>query len=283
MASTPPAPISSQTQTGSPSDSADSVEVLRCVDEVFAGTLNGTGALRVRVGRRAEESVVARIAALVDQAVQTKARRQLFIEKIEQRYSVGMVVATITLFMVPLLWGEPPQESLLRAMTFMIVASPCAVVLATMPPLLAAIANAGRHGVLVKSAVVLKQLGATTRVAFDKDGDAHLRHPGAGRRPCPAGRPASARTNCCGWPRPPSAPANTPLAAAVVLAARRCGLPLGEADEFTAQPGRGVTARIDDHVVQVGSPDALLDGDDRSTDDGDHRAGAWAGGSPLGL
>ena len=59
---------------------------------------------------------------------------------------------------------------LLRAMTFMIVASPCAVVLATMPPLLAAMANAGRHGVLVKSAVVMEQLGATTRVAFDKTG-----------------------------------------------------------------------------------------------------------------
>ena len=55
-------------------------------------------------------------------------------------------------------------------MTFMIVASPCAVVLATMPPLLASIANAGRHGVLVKSAVVMEQLGSTTQVAFDKTG-----------------------------------------------------------------------------------------------------------------
>ena len=55
-------------------------------------------------------------------------------------------------------------------MTFMIVASPCAVVLATMPPLLSAIANAGRHGVLVKSAVVMERLGATTLVAFDKTG-----------------------------------------------------------------------------------------------------------------
>ena len=123
-------------------------------DEVFAGTLNGTGSLRIRVDRRAEDSVVARIATLVEAASRTKARTQLFIEKVEQRYSIGMVAATIAVFAVPLLSGELLQRALLRAMTFMIVASPCAVVLATMPPLLAAIATAGRHGVLAKSAVV---------------------------------------------------------------------------------------------------------------------------------
>ena len=139
-------------------------------DEVFAGTGNGTGALRVRVSRAASDTVVARIVAMVEQASATKARTQLFIEKIEQRYSLGMVTATLLLFAVPLLAGAAFQPTLLRAMTFMIVASPCAVVLATMPPLLAAMANAGRHGVLVKSAVVMEQLGATTQVAFDKTG-----------------------------------------------------------------------------------------------------------------
>src|ERR1700729_3012000 len=139
-------------------------------DEVFAGTANGTGALRVRVGRGPRDSVVARIVAMVEEAAATKARTQLFIEKVEQRYSLGMVTATLLLFAVPLAAGAPFQPTLLRAMTFMIVASPCAVVLATMPPLLAAMANAGRHGVLVKSAVVMEQLGATTLVAFDKTG-----------------------------------------------------------------------------------------------------------------
>ncbi|WP_349258413.1 HAD-IC family P-type ATPase, partial [Stackebrandtia sp.] len=139
-------------------------------DEVFAGTINGTGVLRVRVDRPASESVVARIAALVAEASRTKSATHLFVEKIEQRYSIGMVAATVALFVVPLLFGEAVRDSLLRAMTFMIVASPCAVVLSTMPPLLAAIANAGRHGVLVKSAVVMEQLGATSVVAFDKTG-----------------------------------------------------------------------------------------------------------------
>jgi len=71
-------------------------------DEVFAGTLNGTGALRIRVDRRAQESVVARIVSMVQEASATKAATQLFIDKIEQRYSVGMVAATLALFFVPL-------------------------------------------------------------------------------------------------------------------------------------------------------------------------------------
>ncbi|OMH25330.1 hypothetical protein BKD30_06265 [Tersicoccus phoenicis] len=103
-------------------------------DEVFAGTLNGTGALRIRVNRAATDSVVARIVAMVEEASATKAKTQLFIEKVEQRYSVGVVVSTLLIFGVPLALGAAFEPTLQRAMTFMIVASPCAVVLATMPP-----------------------------------------------------------------------------------------------------------------------------------------------------
>ncbi len=226
-------------------------------DEVFAGTLNGTGALRVRVDRAASDTVVARIVAMVEEASATKARTQLFIEKIEQRYSIGMVAATLLLFAIPLLAGVAFQPTLLRAMTLMIVASPCAVVLATMPPLLASIANAGRHGVLVKSAVVMEQLGSTTLVAFDKTGTltegtprlAEIRVlPGAGPSTSEVLALAAAAEN----------PSEHPLGRAVVAAAREAGLPLAHADEFTAVPGRGVSARVAGRLVEIGSPAHLL-------------------------
>ena len=108
-------------------------------DQVFAGTLNGSGALRVEVTHDPRDSVIARIVAMVEEASETKAPTQLFIEKVEQRYSIGMVITTLAVFAVPLLLGADLAGALLRAMTFMIVASPCAVVLATMPPLLSAI------------------------------------------------------------------------------------------------------------------------------------------------
>ncbi|WP_206477490.1 HAD-IC family P-type ATPase, partial [Microbacterium sp. KRD172] len=122
--------------------------------DVLSGTVNGTGALTVRVTRPASESVIARVVTMVSAASETKSQRQMFIEKVEQRYSLGVVAATLLVFFVPLMFGTDFREALLRAITFMIVASPCAVVLSTMPPLLASIANAGRHGVLVKSATV---------------------------------------------------------------------------------------------------------------------------------
>ena len=144
---------------------------------MYAGTLNGAGALTVRVDRDAAESVVARIVAMVEEASETKAKTQLYIEKVEQRYSVGVVVATLLLFAVPLAFGAAFEPTLLRAMTFMIVASPCAVVLATMPPLLAAMANAGRHGVLVKSAVVLEQRPSSTRLRSTRPAPSRWAHP----------------------------------------------------------------------------------------------------------
>ncbi|MFI6868494.1 heavy metal translocating P-type ATPase [Nocardia sp. NPDC050406] len=227
-------------------------------DEVFAGTLNGTGALRLRVDRRAADSVVARIAALVEQASQTKARTQLFIEKIEQRYSLGMVAVTLAVFVIPLLAGDTLRRALLRAMTFMIVASPCAVVLATMPPLLAAIATAGRHGVLVKSAVVMEQLGTVTRIAFDKTGTLTRGTPEvADIRALDPRFDADAVLRLAAAAELPS---EHPLATAIVKAARARDLALPSAEEFTARPGHGVAALVDGSRVGVGSPAALLAG-----------------------
>jgi heavy metal translocating P-type ATPase len=232
-------------------------------DEVFAGTLNGAGALRVRVDRPAADSVVARIVALVEQASETKAPTQLFIEKVEQRYSVGVVVATLLVFFIPLAFGETLQATLLRAMTFMIVASPCAVVLATMPPLLSAIANAGRHGVLVKSAVVMEQLGATDQVAFDKTGTLTEGTPWVAEvRVLPeSGLDLERVLRLAAGAEHRS---EHPLARAVVAAAMERGVAPGQVEEFTSTPGRGVTAKVDGHVVQVGSPTHHLGTDNGS-------------------
>lgn len=226
-------------------------------DEVFAGTVNGTGALRVRVERDPADSVIARIVKMVEEASETKAPTQLFIEKVEQRYSIGMVIATLAVFTIPLALGSDLQSALLRAMTFMIVASPCAVVLSTMPPLLSAIANAGRHGVLAKSAVVMERLGQVDVVALDKTGTLTEGTPRVtGVRPEPgSGLDEDALLALAAAAEHPS---EHPLGRAVVRAARERGLAIAEAADFTSAPGAGVTATIGGSTVQVGSPDRLL-------------------------
>ncbi|WP_033894168.1 heavy metal translocating P-type ATPase [Streptomyces anulatus] len=225
-------------------------------DEVFAGTVNGTGALRVRVERDPADSVIARIVKMVEEASGTKAPTQLFIEKIEQRYSIGMVIATLAVFGIPLAFGDTLQSALLRAMTFMIVASPCAVVLSTMPPLLSAIANAGRHGVLAKSAVVMERLGQVDTVALDKTGTLTEGTPRVTDiTPLPGGDlDENALLHLAASAEHAS---EHPLARSVVQAARERGLVLAEASEFTSAPGTGVTATIDGRTIRVGSPARL--------------------------
>ncbi|MFF7853053.1 heavy metal translocating P-type ATPase [Streptomyces sp. NPDC007904] len=240
--------------------------VKRPGDEVFAGTLNGTGALRVQVGRDPGDSVIARIVTLVEEASRTKAPTQLFIEKIEQRYAVGVVAATLAVFGIPLAFGENLTDALLRAMTFMIVASPCAVVLATMPPLLSAIATAGRHGVLVKSAVAMERLGEIDAVALDKTGTLTEGTPEVTAvRPLPgSGLDEDALLALAASAEHAG---EHPLARAVVAAARARALPLAPATDFTAEPGRGITATVAGRVVTAGraGTDAAGDAADGAT------------------
>ncbi|MEV5824427.1 heavy metal translocating P-type ATPase [Spirillospora sp. NPDC052242] len=229
-------------------------------DEVFAGTLNGTGALTVRVERDPADSVLARIVAMVEEASRTKAPTQLFIEKVEQRYSLGMVVATVALFAVPLAFGAALEPTLLRAMTFMIVASPCAVVLATMPPLLSAIACAGRHGVLVKSAVVMERLAQVDAVAMDKTGTLTEGAPEV-TDVLPADGSGLGADDLLRLAAGAEHPSEHPLARAVTAAARARGLAVPDAAGFASAPGVGVTATVDGRAVAVGSPARLLGGE----------------------
>jgi heavy metal translocating P-type ATPase len=238
-------------------------------DEVFAGTLNGTGALRVKVERDPSDSVIARIVAMVEEASATKAPTQLFVEKVEQRYSLGMVAATLAVFLVPVASGAAPAGSLLRAMTFMIVASPCAVVLATMPPLLSAIANAGRHGVLIKSAVVMERLGRIDTVALDKTGTLTEGTPRVTAiRPLPGG--GLDQDGLLALAAAAEHPSEHPLSRAITAAARERRLRTPAAHGFTSVPGVGVTATVGGSRVTVGAPARLLPapGDQNDDEDG---------------
>jgi heavy metal translocating P-type ATPase len=226
-------------------------------DEVFAGTLNGTGTLHVKVERDPADFVIARIVAMVQDATATKAPTQLFIEKVEQRYSLGIVLATLAVFAFPLAFGADLTGALLRAMTFMIVASPCAVVLATMPPLLSAIANAGRHGVLVKSAVVMERLGQIDAVAMDKTGTLTEGTPHVTDVRPLAGSGLSEDTLLT-LAAAAEHPSEHPLARAVLNAARERGLEIPVAQDFSSTPGLGVKAMVGGTTVAVGSPARLL-------------------------
>ncbi|OBG89640.1 cadmium-translocating P-type ATPase [Mycobacterium sp. E802] len=219
-------------------------------DDVFAGTLNTSGTLRVTVTRDPSSTVMARIVEAVARASTTKATTQLFIEKVEQRYSMLVVVATLALFLIPLALGDDLRSTLLRAMTFTIVASPCAVVLATMPPLLCAIANASRRGVLVKSAVAMERLADTTVVVLDKTGTLTTGAPRV------SGVVALRDIDVLAIAAAAEQFSEHPIGRAIVAEAVSRGITVPEATGFTARPGRGVAATVAGQRVEVLSPAA---------------------------
>lgn len=222
-------------------------------DEVFAGTLNTAGALRVTVTRDPSSTVMARIVAAVAEASATKATTQLFIEKVERWYSVVVVAATLALFLVPLVLGADLQPTLLRAMTFMIVASPCAVVLATMPPLLCAIANSSRHGVLVKSAVAMERLADTAVVVLDKTGTLTT---GAPRVSYVVPAAGVAAEDLLATAAAAEQFSEHPIGRAILAETNSRAIAVPEAAGFTAGTGRGVRAVVDGGSVEVLSPAA---------------------------
>lgn len=215
---------------------------------VHAGTVNGTGVLRVRVDRDPGDWVVAGIRERVERATASSSKRQLLIERIEQPYSVGVVVVTLALLGVPMLFGAEFEPTLLRAMTFMIVASPCAVVLATMPPLLAAIAVASRRGALLRDATVVEALAAVDAVALDKTGTL------TSGRPRVVAVSAADADELVALAAAAEAGSEHVLGRAIRDEAARRRIAVPAATGFAAEPGIGVRATVGGKIVTVGRP-----------------------------
>ncbi|MDZ4873875.1 MAG: Zinc-transporting ATPase [Chroococcidiopsis cubana SAG 39.79] len=139
--------------------------------EVFAGTLNGNGALILQVHQPPESSLIQRIIQLVKQAQTEAPPSQMFIERFERGYAKVIVLAGILLAILPpFIWGWSWETTIYRALIFLVVASPCALMAAIMPTLLSGIANGARQGILFKSGAQLEMMGKVRAIAFDKTG-----------------------------------------------------------------------------------------------------------------
>ena len=140
-------------------------------DTAFAGTINQSGALEIEVTRLAHDSTISRLIKLVENAQSEKAPTQRFLDKAERWYALGVILFTAALIVVPwLILGQPFQPVFYRAMTAMVVASPCALVISTPAAILSAIANGARRGVLFKGGAYLEAAADINTVAFDKTG-----------------------------------------------------------------------------------------------------------------
>ena len=229
-------------------------------DPVFAGTINQTGGLEVRVTKLAKDSTIEKLVRMVEEAQTEKADTQRFLDRAEQFYAAGVILFTIALIVVPILFlKEPFQAAFYRAMTVMVVASPCALIISTPASILSAIGGAARRGVLFKGGVHLERAATVKVVAFDKTGTLTEGKPRV-TDVIVDGRVVNFRSG-------PDAPAlallqlaaavevksEHPLAQAIVTEGKQRGLAQEECAAFQSSSGKGASGLVNGRRIAVGN------------------------------
>ncbi len=237
---------------------------------VYAGALNGSGSLDVRMTSAADDTTLARVIRLVESARDTRAPTQSWIEAVESRYAAGVIVASVVAVLLPwLLLGWTFDDSFYRAMTLLVVASPCALVISIPATIVAAVSNGARHGVLFKGGASLDALSEVCVVAFDKTGTLTVGRPelagisrlgAAHATVAPSSQGAGADTSSSDEEHllrlvaAAESRSEHPLAGALVRAVFERGLDVPEPESFQSTPGQGVEAVVEGTHVQVGRP-----------------------------
>lgn len=229
--------------------------------EVFAGTVNQSGGLEIRVAKASEDSTLAKMVRLVAEAQAEKSGTQRFLEKAEQTYAALVIAFTGLVFLVPwLFWDEAFSLAFYRAMTLMVVASPCALIISTPATVLSAIGGAARHGILVKGGRHLEAAARVNIACFDKTGTLTEGRPQVTDVITPTGhdfplRGAMSVEAACALEICAALEVKSehPLAAALVATATGAGLVLPEAMAFQSVTGKGAEAVVAGTRYIVGS------------------------------
>lgn len=227
-------------------------------DVVFAGTVNGAGALRVRVTRLAGDNTLSRIIQLVEQAQAQRAPAQRWVDRFARIYTpIVIAVAAGVAFLPPLVGAGPLGEWFYRALVLLVIACPCALVISTPVSVVSAIASAARSGVLIKGGAALEALGGIRVVAFDKTGTLTRGAPHVVGVRCAALHGSDVLCADCDRVLADAAAVEAlsehPLARAVVGAAEARGLNERYAPaELVKTVGRAVVGRVNGRTVTVG-------------------------------
>jgi heavy metal translocating P-type ATPase len=220
---------------------------------VFAGTINGNGALIIEASRTFKDNTVSKIIELVERAQRQKGQSQLLVERFAKYYSPAVLLASVLVAVVPLLVGAAdPLAWVTRAASLLVAAAPCALAVATPVTLVAAIGSAAKRGVLIKGGNIVEQLGKISAIAIDKTGTL------TEGKPRVVGVHAVGRTadDVLGLAASVEHFSEHPLGEAIVKAARDKALSLRPSADFKALTAAGVEAVVDGKGVAVLRPSA---------------------------
>ena len=219
-------------------------------EEVYAGTINLDGFLAVRVTKLVEETMLARILRMVEEAEESRSPTEAFVDRFAALYTPSVILLAIAVAAVPtLILQQSFHHWVYRALVMLVVACPCALAISTPVAMVSAIASAGRNGVLVKGSAYLEQVNRAEVFAFDKTGT------------LTKGELGVADIVSFGMPEAEvlrravtlEARAEHPIARAILERARAEGIEESEATDFKAYVGRGVEACIGEKTCCIGN------------------------------
>ncbi|WP_349436888.1 heavy metal translocating P-type ATPase [Pararhizobium sp. A13] len=222
-------------------------------DNVFAGTINGDAALRVLVTAAAADNTIARVVKLVEEAQESKAPTERFIDRFSRYYTPGVVVvAALVAVIPPLLLGGAWAEWVYKGLAILLIGCPCALVISTPAAIAASLSAGARRGLLMKGGAVLETLGTINAVALDKTGT------------LTEGKPkvtdiigfGNSETDVLTYAAALETGSSHPLAKAILDRATADKLRIPAASDAKALGGKGVTATVDGRSVFLGSPQA---------------------------
>ena len=221
-------------------------------DEVFAGTLNQAGSIEVEVTKLVNDTTIAKIIHMVEEAQAQKAPSQRFVDRFAAVYTpIVITLAAGIVLIPPLLLGEQWNTWIYRGLAMMVVSCPCALVVSTPVALVSAISNAARNGVLIKGGMHLEQAGSLSVVAFDKTGTMTMGEPVVTDIVPQNGLAESEVLAIAAGIEQLS---EHPLAKAIVNMAIKQHLQLPKPEHFTAITGKGAKAQISGKDYFIGSP-----------------------------
>ncbi|WP_341730680.1 heavy metal translocating P-type ATPase [Microcoleus sp. EPA2] len=219
-------------------------------DEVYAGTINGFGALQIEVHKTPESSLIQRVIRLVQQAQTAAPPSQMFVEKFERGYARFIVVFGLLLATLPpFIFGWNWEDTIYRALIFLVVASPCALMASIMPALLSGIANGAKQGILFKSGAQLEIIGKVRAIAFDKTGTLTTGKPEVIQIVPATGYTETEVLQLAAALETYSEHA---IAIAIVEAAQKQKLALPIATEVQAKVGQGIVGKINNQIISIG-------------------------------